>query len=449
MGLYVVAVVVLLIFIKLLCHFTLAENYKASMQTGSAESGTSPERARLEVTDLVRPLVLYMQYTLIIFSLPLELPQFLARSIQALSWLWAPASPEAFNIECLVDKEHGPVPYAVAKVLFYLCMPIAMLMALLTAEVAVRQVPKCCKQRGGSPLNIPMYRTTSSNTPKSYVDRLGSATVVVLFFFFPSIVRTLFGLFACVPIDDAVSPPFEAAAIGWFWLQDLNQQCFAGFHKTWALGLGVPLLIIVCLMLPGSILWLTLRNKSKLTGPHFVKHYGFLVRAYKPSCCFFEAVVLVQTMLLVAVSVFGLTLGAYRQGLLLNGVLGYMVLMQFVLRPHTKKQAARIVLHSYMCLFLTSYTALSFLRGSTGTFSTDPTVAAYMGAFVLVLNITFVISVLWQLVQLIEWADIKTKAQLLGEWVGRTGKNVRRRVSGGVLPKKSGGLQMSGMGTRN
>jgi hypothetical protein len=52
-----------------------------------------------------------------------------------------------------------------------------------------------------------------------------------------------------------------------------------------ALGLGLPLLLLVCRLLPAGILWVALRNRQRLNDPMFMCHYGFLVRSYKPAYC--------------------------------------------------------------------------------------------------------------------------------------------------------------------
>ncbi|KAF6256060.1 hypothetical protein COO60DRAFT_147777 [Scenedesmus sp. NREL 46B-D3] len=78
---------------------------------------------------------------------------------------------------------------------------------------------------------------------------------------------------------------------GSFWAVDLNMQCWAGYHRVFAIGMGVPLLLIVCLGLLACILYKALSYRHKLCNNHVIRHYGSLFRAYKSRFCWWESVV--------------------------------------------------------------------------------------------------------------------------------------------------------------
>ena len=168
---------------------------------------------------------------------------------------------------------------------------------------------------------------------------LTRTAIVVVFFFTPTITRTIFSLFACVALDTPVSPPFTADAVGRYWEGDMAQLCFRGYHLAWALAIGIPAILIVCVACPVAIAVYTTWRSKALTGKEFLQRYGFLVRSYRPSCCYWEAIVSIQTSVLVAVSVFGLTLGAYFQGLLFNACLAGILVVLMVVRPHATRVA--------------------------------------------------------------------------------------------------------------
>lgn len=125
-------------------------------------------------------------------------------------------------------------------------------------------------------------------------------SIVAVFFFLPLLLRTVYGLFACVTLD-RVSPNqgssfVELNAPGSYWLLDTDQQCFKGYHKGWAFGLGVPLLLLLCVVVPFGIvgyLW-RCRRKNVLGDAYYSQHYGFLYESYTRRCCFWEGVVAMQ-----------------------------------------------------------------------------------------------------------------------------------------------------------
>lgn len=293
LGLYVVAALLMLSFMKLLVSYTMVSN----KETFEAH------QARLLPSDLLRPLLLYSQYILVIGSMSISYPVTIAYPLRVLAWFWSPASPETLSVDCLLSNSEL-FPTAAQRVLFYLCMPVVMLLLLMAIEA------------------ITLHLGQKSRVRTGMADRLYSTLCVAAFFFLPSVARTVFSLFACVPIDKPPArPPYTAAAVGSFWALDLNTQCWTGYHRGWAFGLGVPLLLLCVVVLPAGILFKMLRNKQRLNYPAFALHWGFLYRVYKPAHCYWEACVSLQTQLLVAISIYGTSLGPLYQGLLMNAAL--------------------------------------------------------------------------------------------------------------------------------
>jgi hypothetical protein len=178
--LYAVSTVVLLACIKLLLHFTLAD-------TLGAQQGELQPPA-----ELIRCLVLHGQRLLIFASLSIEWPASFAYPLHALAWVWSSSSPETLSADCILPADSN-VPLAVQRVVFYLAMPIAMLLLLLLFEVAIATRCLVFLRRPG--------------TAQKLLARLGSSTIVVLFFFMPSLLHTVFGLFACIPLDQPATWP--------------------------------------------------------------------------------------------------------------------------------------------------------------------------------------------------------------------------------------------------
>jgi hypothetical protein len=91
---------------------------------------------QLQASSLLRALVLYMQYALILATVTgVELPAPLAFPLQALAWAWSPAVPETLSIECILP--HGSsssIPVSIQRMLFYLAMPFVMRLLLLAVD---------------------------------------------------------------------------------------------------------------------------------------------------------------------------------------------------------------------------------------------------------------------------------------------------------------------------
>jgi hypothetical protein len=140
---------------------------------------------------------------------------------------------------------------------------------------------------------------------------------------------------------------------GSFWLHDPDQLCYQGYHKAWALGLGLPLLLLVCGLLPAAILWVALRSKHRLTDPVSVSNYGFLIRSYKPANCWWEAAVLFQVAVLTAVWVFSYSLRPMAAWVM-NLTPAAVVVLLLVRQPYAHPEASHVMLSGVYCLLLTS-----------------------------------------------------------------------------------------------
>jgi hypothetical protein len=379
--LYAVAGIVLLGCIKLLLHFTLAD-------TLAAQQGEQQPPA-----ELIRCLVLYGQRMLIVASLSIDWPASIAYPLRVVAWVWSSSSPETLSADCILPADSS-VPLAVQRVLFYLCMPIAMLLVLLVFELLLHfNLGQCSRRR---------IIAASTGTSQKLLPRLGSSAMVVLFFFLPSLHRTLFGLFACIPLDQPAAWPYETNAVGSYWVYDTSSVCFGTtWHKYLAIALGVPLVALLCIGLPAIIVYVTVSNKDRLDDVDFRRNWGFLTHSYSPRFCWWEAAVVLETAILVAISVFGVNVGAFYQCLLMLAALMLISHMQLGFKPYLHPQTRKAMVQSTHCLLLTALAGLSFLP--YGPVQASAAYGLAMGGIVLAVNVVFVCSVLWQLLRLIDW----------------------------------------------
>ncbi|KAF6265050.1 hypothetical protein COO60DRAFT_1480381 [Scenedesmus sp. NREL 46B-D3] len=397
-GLYVAGGVVLLAFIKLLCHFTLAENAQPQA-----------DEDKQHISDLLRCLVLYSQWMLLVASVNIDWPPSISYPMQILGWIWAPSNPETLTIDCLLSASVG-VPVAVQRVVFYISMPVVMLIVLLLLEATVfRAMRRPC------------------NAAVSTAGQLGSNAIVIVFFFFPGVLRTVLGFFACVPLDRPVDAPHTAAAVGAFWVYDVSVVCFEpGWHRALSFGLGLPLAVLLCIGLPAAIVFITASNRKRLDDAKFKQHWGFLTRSYSDARCWWEAVVVCQTIVLVTIHAFGVNMGALYQSVVMTAALGTQLYLLMALRPYAYRPAGQAMLRGLQCLLLTSYVGLTFQLASRPVSSEVQLSAAYglvMGAVLVLVNVAYICSVLWQVVRHVEWCEVvgavRSAGRIVHAWAGR------------------------------
>lgn len=394
--------VTMLGFILLVCHFTHAASDGCSSSLTSIQTAQGTQLQ----AELLRCLVLYGQRMLLVAAMNIRWPVTMLYPIQALAWFWATASPQTLSLECVLPVSSS-VPMAVQQIVFYLSMPVALLVVLLVVEaVWVKFISKGCARSW-------------------LTHHWASILSVVLFFYLPGILRVVFGLFTCLPLDKPVSLPDVANAVGSFWVSELATTCFSGYHRGLSLGLGLPLIFLLCICMPGFIVYKTLANRSRLGDTHFRQQYGFLTHLYVPSRCWWEAAVVLETVLLTAISTLGVTIAASYQGLLMVAALMFASHLLIACKPHSSQQATRAALQGMFCLSLTSLVGLSFLPyGSSGPSSTYGLV---IGAVVLAVNVVYVLSVLWELLKAFEWRQVANTLRV-------TSQNVIKRVDSALHP---------------
>jgi hypothetical protein len=361
-----------------------------------AENSRPQQDDQRQVASLLRCLVLYSQWLLLVASLNINWPASIAYLVQVLAW--STANSEALSFSCLLSST-GALPASAQRVLFYVVLPVAVLVVLLLLEV---MLTKLVKKR---------VVTAAARM----VDRLASVGMVVVFFFLPSMLRTVFGLFVCITLDSPVLSPYSAKAVGAFWVYDVSTHCFsAGWHRALSLGMGIPLMLLLCFGLPSAIILITVTNRGRLHDPAFARHWGFLTQPYRSRCCWWEALLVCETVALVAVGAFGISVGAFYQCILMTAVLTLVMYLLLVCRPYAHATAARCMLHAVQCLFSTSFVGLTFMP--VGAIRPSTAYALAMGAVLLAVHVAFIGSVVVQLLFTVQWQHI---GMVLQKWSQR------------------------------
>lgn len=412
-ALYAVAGCMMLLCIRLLCFWTRTANRaRCQPAQGSACSARQSEvkpsdtvGPKLQPTDLIKPLILFLQSQLIVATASgIDWKAPMSWMVAALGWVWSATSPETLSLQCLMssdnDQNRPETPAAFKAALFHLLIPFALLALSLLIDICT--------------VAIQRRRHKAMLARLSVADSLLSNALVAAFIFLPTVVRTLFSLFACVPIDQPAVAPAKAAALGTFWASDLSLQCFQGVHKAWALGLGIPFVLLICVCLPAGIVYKTVAHRKELNDPNFTHHWGSLYLSFKPSFCYFEGVCAFSTIILVAVSVFGLNLGQHYQLLVLSMALivFFTILLGFM--PYAQPAANAVAVQAVALLLLTCYAGMSLLPASRPKQHHDelapgPAYATAVSIVVVVLNLVFILSVLWRLARIMDWQAVGTK----------------------------------------
>jgi len=385
--LYVLAGFAMLVFAKFLCHFTLRDK--------PAQLGPSHGNLKATPTELLKPFLLYLQYLWVVAAMQgVDWPATLAVPLQGITWLLASSTPQSLSIECVLPQM-AVLPVPVQVFLLSMAMPALIMLVLLLSETFMAYM----KGR-----HHPASRQAIFKAEQHHLVAEG---IVVLSLFYPVLLRAVFGLFACTTVDQPMSAPYQVTAVGSFLAGDMSQQCWQGYHWVLGLPVGVPLVLLLCVAVPLAKLVFLVKHRKTLYSDAF-RHFSFMFRMYKPSVFFWDVVVLFQTMLLVAISIFGFGLGTYYPCLALTAALALSIVLQACLQPYATVVAGSTALRGATCVFFTSFAALSFLPPGVpyGQAGTNYVYAMVAGGIVLFINVLFIASVAWQLIRLIEWGKL-------------------------------------------
>jgi hypothetical protein len=348
----------------------------------------------------------YLQCMWILSNIDIRYPASLSAPFQALQWLFSPSSPRSLGIDCIL-RNYGHLPVAAQEFLLSMLMPLAIMLVLLAYETMVALV------------NFVRYGQQQLALMEQ-LHKLTAASIIVLTTFLPQLVNAVFGLFACVPLDVPASAPYEAKAVGLYWVNHMSQQCWLGYHNSLALGAGIPLILLLCVLWPGSVLLFVLRHRGGSLYSSEVRQYSFLFSLYKPSTAWWEVVVSVQTSLLVAINVLAVGLGTYFGCVMLLAAYFLVYLFIWWLSPYADAVTGSVATRGVLCVVFTSFSALLFMPAGTisGQEGAYELYAVAVGVVVLCINCTFVLWVAWKLVSVLAWRALRDKLKLKGS-IGR------------------------------
>lgn len=303
-----------MIWLMYIIHVTLRENEEDAQNT--------PKPVR--ISEFLKAAQLWLQYISVLSGINFPTPPALQWVFSAAKSAFAAVSGGSLSIDCLFSTQHNT---AVQRTLVHLAVPVLVLLVMVLIQViwwacTIKQAPS----------TPPATSSWQAMTPSSWnslgfwhhrraelTNRLYVTLLKVAFFYYPSLLATILSLFACLPIDPAtygneLYPMYaQARSKHGFWVPDMSVKCFAGWHLKLSAGLGAPLALIGCVFIPLLPCLLLLHQCGHLDSPDVKRRLAFLYCSYRDNFWYWESVVLVQTLGLVAAQVFAIALDGFFQ----------------------------------------------------------------------------------------------------------------------------------------
>jgi hypothetical protein len=383
---YVCGAFITVCIVLLLVRTTLHDN----LNTFAASS--------LRPSHFLKVFLKHLQYLVIISSVQVQWPEALTAMFTAVVWVFSPVSHvAAASIDCVFSFQ-GNVPLGVNRVLVVVLAPVTIFACVSCFWVVGKAAADRCRRASAAKSSFAVTR----HALQLKVDLVVTG-LVVLFVFYPSWTRAGLEMFACIKLDSPKSasgdpyPQYAIAnAIYGYWVSNMHQACWEGWHLHWGVGLGVPLVLIFCFAIP-CCLWLFLwKNSLRLSEPSFRQYASFVYHDYSEKRYYWEVVNTLQIAVTIAISVFSFTLGAYVTCLLLNLAFACFLSALHVCRPFMSRQLQQCSVASMACLYGTTVVALSM-------FAVDGSGAAPPVAYNMVVGVLAVIGnavfLLWCLYQ--------------------------------------------------
>jgi hypothetical protein len=186
----------------------------------------------------------------------------------------------------IAGKPKDSLPAAIRSQLIFFMTPVLVFGALVVLRLSwwalMKCLSACARNSRGDCVTPGRVRIVTPSPLRVLACKLPVTVLVIVFFSYPTLLRTALRFFACLPIDSA-SPGSLVKLLSHkqgYLTMDLTQECWAGWHKAWTLGLGVPAVFLTCVVIPVGLFWLLKANEGRADELRFRQHYGFLYTSY-------------------------------------------------------------------------------------------------------------------------------------------------------------------------
>ncbi|KXZ41264.1 hypothetical protein GPECTOR_593g663 [Gonium pectorale] len=237
--------------------------------------------------------IVHAQYYIIIVRLPVAYPSDMAKLSGALSAVTGAESAIAYSYSCFfpADASDGQ---ARTQLLGALLVPFA----VIATSMLVWGV------------SSNFYRVLSqADATLGLSTQLWVMGVIAVFILYPGWAQAALSVFACYKIDDGQTglyPQNQKAA--WrhgYWVRDMAQQCYTGVHLRLYVPIGIAAVAVLCLGPPLASFVILWHHRAALGSKNVRQRYSFLYARYKPRFFWWESVLMLEELALVAVEVFG------------------------------------------------------------------------------------------------------------------------------------------------
>eukprot|EP00198_Chlamydomonas_reinhardtii_P003019 XP_001692355.1 predicted protein [Chlamydomonas reinhardtii] len=329
-------------------------------------------RDELCAADILKVLIVHVQYYVIITRLPVSYPGSINALAAILNAITGASSAIVFSYSCLVPGQDS-WEQALSQLLGSLITPlviIAVSMSIWAASGAAysygtgggtahgasskRRISAVnSSSRHHQPTLLPSRLSNATRLPSKALSRVQSSVssryaasalrrtltqvdgavslpeqlwvvaLVGVFIMYPGWANASLSVFTCYHIDPQPAAAQRAAEPFWdryratwqygYWIRNMQQECYSGEHLAAAVPIGV---VAVCLFLifPPLLSFLLLwRHRRALGEPDVAKLFGFMYNRYKPLFWWWGSALMLQQLLLVAVEAFGRALGNVMQ----------------------------------------------------------------------------------------------------------------------------------------
>jgi hypothetical protein len=345
----------------------------------------------------------HVQYLLLLCNIGLPWPTTLLYLRAAMTWVFGAATAQILSVDCVLQFARSSVPLAVQNIMVRLATPATVLVAVLLLRSMVQSV---------------RTRSCTASTRAELV----VSSLVVLFILYPFLVQTSLGMFACIHVDNAHHPTDSypqyavANASRGYWIWDVQQACWEGWHMAWGLGLGLPCMLSFCILVPLGMFMVLHRNRAGPGGCSEHSHVGFLYHCFTPDRYYWEVVASVQTIILVLVSTFSFALGPFHAALLMLACFTAFLAMQYIFQPFAFQKVLRMQVFSSTCLLITAMIGLSTFDVEAVAVPEAYKVAA--GVLGLLVNLTFVCCCAWMTATVVDTAVCTAWLKAAWAWLG-------------------------------
>ncbi|OMJ89221.1 hypothetical protein SteCoe_8700 [Stentor coeruleus] len=182
-------------------------------------------------------------------------------------------------------------------------------------------------------------------------EKIFGSLVVQLFIFHPNLLKYNFSIFNCLELSPGQ----------YYLLSDLSIKCWESNHLSYAMGVAIPSIIILCISLPSFLLIMMFKRKDHLECATEKIKYGFLYKGFKTDRYYWEFFIMLRKIIIICTSVFLRNTSTGVQALIIFLVILLAYIFQRRLEPYNVYQLNEMELKSILVSAVTIYAGLFFL----------------------------------------------------------------------------------------